>query len=94
MWHVLALALGGRTIAEWQRAMSEDEFDAWCEYYRRWPFDDYHRFHRPAALVGQMTSGVKDIQPLLDFLQPDDTPQRRPKNAADEVIWRMAGWKG
>lgn len=94
MWHVLALALGGRTIAEWKAAMSEDEFDAWAEYYRRWPFDDYHRFHRPAALVAQIAGGMKDTDGLLQWLQPDDTPQKRPRSQADEAIWRGAGWKG
>lgn len=94
MWHVLALALGGRTIAEWKAAMTEDEFEAWIEYYRRWPFDDFNRYHRPAALVAQTAGGLKDTDSLLQWLQPDDTPQRRPRNQADEVIWRMAGWKG
>lgn len=91
---MLALALGGRTVAEWKAAMTDDEFDDWCEYYRRWPFDDFHRYHRPAALQAQMSGGLKNTEDLLAWLQPDDTPQRRPRNAADETIWRLAGWKG
>lgn len=94
MWHVLALALGGRTVAEWKAAMSDDEFDGWCEYYRRWPFDDFHRYHRPAALTAQMASGIKDVDGLLNWLQPDDAPRRGPKTEVDAVLWRAAGWKG
>lgn len=94
MWHVLALALGGRSVAEWKAAMTEDEFDGWCEFYRRWPFDDFHRYHRPAALVAQMSAGLSESDGLLQWLQPDDSPRRRPKSAADEVLWRAAGWKG
>jgi hypothetical protein len=37
---VLALSLGGRTIAEWQAAMTQPEFEAWIEFYRRWPFHE------------------------------------------------------
>jgi hypothetical protein len=46
------------------------EFHAWIEFYKLYPFDDYHRHHRPAALVAQAMSGG-DIQPRLDWLQPD-----------------------
>lgn len=45
------------------------EFDAWGQFYRRWPFDDLHRYHRPAALVSMSMAGG-DIQEILDWLQP------------------------
>lgn len=41
------------------------------EFYRRWPFDDLHRYHRPAALIAQKMAGGS-IEPLLDFLAPPD----------------------
>lgn len=50
--------------------MTRPEFLAWIEFYRLFPFDDLHRFHRPAALVSQSFSGG-DIQSRLDWLQPD-----------------------
>lgn len=56
MWHTLALALGGRTVAELKAAMSAAEFDRWCAYYRAQPFDDLHRYQRPAALLAAVNS--------------------------------------
>lgn len=49
--------------------MTVEEFDAWAAFFRRWPFDDYHRFHRPAALVS-VSMGGGEIQDRLDFLEP------------------------
>lgn len=66
---MLALALGGRTIGEWQRAMTQAEFASWIEFYRLAPFDDLHRFHRPAALVSQSLGGG-DLAARLEWLQP------------------------
>jgi hypothetical protein len=42
--------------------MTEAEFASWMAYYRLWPFDDYHRFHRPAALVSASLSGELDAK--------------------------------
>lgn len=67
---MLALALGGRSIAEWQATVTAAEFASWIEFYRLYPFDDFHRFHRPSALVARSMGGG-EIQPLLDWLQPD-----------------------
>jgi hypothetical protein len=49
--------------------MSEAEFRDWIAFYELSPFDDFHRFHRPAALVAQRFAGG-EIKPLLDWLQP------------------------
>lgn len=54
---MLALALGGRTIAEWKARMSVSEFRAWVDFHDLQPFDDAHRFHRPAALVAASLGG-------------------------------------
>lgn len=69
LWHVIALALGGRTVAEWQNSMSRMEFEAWAEFYKQYPFDDLHRFHRPAALVS-VSIGGGDFVERLELLQP------------------------
>lgn len=29
----------------------------WQRYFERWPFDDAHRYHRPAALVSVAVEG-------------------------------------
>jgi len=68
-WHILALALGGRTIKEWQATMSEVEFGSWVEFYKLAPFDDLHRFYRPAALISRSFSGG-DVSDLIEWLQP------------------------
>lgn len=57
-------------MAELQERMPQSEFEAWRAFYRMYPFDDYHRFHRPAALVARSMGGG-DVQPLLNWLQPD-----------------------
>ncbi len=56
-------------MAEWQASMTAAEFARWVAYYRRHPFDDRHRYHRPAALVARSMSGA-DINDLLDWLHP------------------------
>lgn len=71
-WHKLALALGGRTIAEWQAVMSHSEFQCWMEFARHNPFDDLHRYHRPASLLA--ASKGYPQQAALDWLHPPRLP--------------------
>ena len=71
MWHTLALALGGRTVAEWKSTMPAVEFERWIAYYKSRPFDDRARYHKPAALLAAI--GARSGKPLdywLDFLIP------------------------
>jgi hypothetical protein len=49
--------------------MTRREFEAWCDFYDEEPFDDLHRYFRPAALVAKSMGGA-DIQALVDWLQP------------------------
>lgn len=70
---MLALALGGRTIAEWQASMTTAEFTSWVAFYRAWPFDDLHRYHRPAALVSTRLGGG-EVSQALEWLQPPTPP--------------------
>ncbi|AVF41559.1 hypothetical protein AL486_19080 [Pandoraea apista] len=74
--------------------MSDQEFQRWAEFYRAWPFDDYHRFHRPAALIaGAMSSGEDPedtMRKRLEWLQPSDS--EKPKHTqADIDLFRAAG---
>jgi len=56
--------------------MTPDEFEFWIAFYRAHPFDDYHRFHRPAALVAYSSrSGPSGIDSLLEWLAPQPKPQ-------------------
>ena len=66
-WHVLALALG-KTVGELQRDMSHREFESWKEFYRLRPFDDLHRYHRPAAVVAHSMGGGGEIGKTIDLL--------------------------
>ena len=51
------MAIGGCTVDELKRRMSVPEFVRWMQYYKRNPFDDLHRYHRPAALVSVAMGG-------------------------------------
>lgn len=56
-------------MTELQATMLHAEFQAWGEFYRLYPFDDMHRYHRPAALVS-VSMGGGEVQERLDWLQP------------------------
>lgn len=56
-------------MAEWKASMSRSEFLAWVQFYELQPFDDFHRFHRPAALVAQSLGGGSTEEKLA-WLQP------------------------
>ena len=60
-------------MAELQSCMTEAEWQGWREFYRLYPFDDFHVHHRPAALIARSFSGA-DLQPILDFLSPSMKP--------------------
>lgn len=49
--------------------MTQKEFLAWIEYYKNFPFDDYYRYHRPAALISA-TNGA-NVKDSLEWLQPE-----------------------
>jgi hypothetical protein len=79
------LALG-KTVAELQATLTPDELESWRQFYTRWPFDDFHRFHRPAALVATSFGGG-EMEPVLDWLQPPE--YERPQ--ADRDLFAAAG---
>lgn len=49
--------------------MTRGEFESWREFYVLYPFDDLHRFHKPAAMVS-VSLGGGDFQARVDLLQP------------------------
>ena len=50
--------------------MSHAEFQRWFDFYKKNPFDDMHRYHRPAAMIARSMAGG-EIAPMLEWLQPD-----------------------
>jgi hypothetical protein len=59
--------------------MTQCEFQSWIEFYKTNPFDDLHRYYRPAALVyaamgGKAEAGIEYLQPEIysgEFDQAD-----------------------
>lgn len=74
-WHVLALALG-KTVGELQATMSQREWVSWQKFYRSHPFDDAHRYHRPAALIAGSFGGggQKAMWERLEWLRNEQKP--------------------
>jgi len=73
--------------------MSQREYLSWVRFYRLFPFDDLHRFHRPAALIA--SADAKDrqaaINGAIDWLQPD--PRNEGMNNADMNTMRAFGFR-
>lgn len=69
--------------------MSAVEFERWAEFYRANPFDDAHRYHRPAALIAARLG--LDLQSSMDFLHPPQLPDGI--DAAGLSVMRALGIK-
>lgn len=67
--------------------MTQPEFLAWKEFFRLYPFDDLHRYHRPAALIASSMSS--DFNAKLEFLFPEPPPPGY--SEADMNIFRAFG---
>ena len=61
------------TVGQLRASMTQREFASWAEFYRLFPFDDRHRYHRPAALVSTALGGGK-YDDRLEFLSPEPQP--------------------
>lgn len=75
-------------MAELQAAMSQAEYERWMAFYRLYPFDDGHRYHRPAALISTALGGG-DLQARLEWLAPEPVPPGY--SDADMSIFRAFG---
>lgn len=53
--------------------MTQAEFEGWRAYFRQHPFDDFHRFHRPAAMVARALGGPATTE-TLRWLAPEPNP--------------------
>ena len=69
MWHDLAIALGGRTVDEWQQDMSAVEFESWMLYCMKKPLPalraDLRTARQTTEIAGMM--GAKNVK-LSDFM--------------------------
>jgi hypothetical protein len=50
--------------------MRQKEFRSWVEFWKLYPFDDFHRFHRPASLIAHSMGGAK-LDDLQAYLMPE-----------------------
>lgn len=69
--------------------MPQAEFMSWVQFYRLFPFDDFHRFHRPAALIGASMGG--DVKSKLEWLAPEPVPEGY--SQADLNTFKAFGFK-
>lgn len=72
--------------------MTQAEFQRWLEFYRSWPFDDLHRYHRPAALIATNAGGGQ-IADRLEWLQPPPAYDENGRTTADLDLYEAAGLK-
>lgn len=56
-------------MGELKAAMTQAEFESWQEFYAMSPFDDLHRYHRPAALIATSMAGG-DVSDRIEWLHP------------------------
>ena len=49
--------------------MPQSEFLKWVDFYKINPFDDMHRYYRPAALLATTMGG--NAKNALEWLQPE-----------------------
>lgn len=79
--------------------LPQAELDDWREYYRLYPFDDHHRYHRPAALIASNVGGIMSsnydmnaaLRSNLEFLSPE--PLVSTTSDADITTMRTLGIK-
>lgn len=70
--------------------MTQKEFQGWIEFYRAYPFDDLHRYHRPAALISTSMAGG-EIRDKIEWLQPEILPDDI--SQADVATMKAFGFK-
>ncbi|RPD90518.1 hypothetical protein EGK75_01100 [Neisseria weixii] len=85
----MALAIGGCTVAELKSRMSDPEFRRWQQFYMQQPFDDIHRYYRPAALQAASFSGG-NIGEIMDFLINKDE-RAQAEQSADLSVFAAFG---
>ena len=88
---MLVLAIGGCTVAELRQRMSVAEYMRWMEFYQRNPFDDLHRYQKPAAFVAQSMAGG-DFEEKITFLRGEIVSDKEQVLSLDDEVamWSKA----
>lgn len=68
--------------------MPAAELEGWRAFYELYPFDDLHRFHRPAAALGTAFGGK--YESIIGFLAP--TPNEPDMTDADRDVAKALGF--
>lgn len=68
--------------------MPAADFDGFRSFFELYPFDDLHRFHRPAAVVGAAFGGK--YESILGFLAP--SPDNPALSDADRDVAKALGF--
>lgn len=82
-------------MAEWQEAMTADEFLDWLAYYQVEPFGEFRADLRAGIITSNLMNlhlkkGAKPLQPS-DFM-PDFTPQELKRLSPDQMIDFVKGF--
>lgn len=89
------------TIGQLRANITPREFESWVEFYKLFPFDDRHRFHRPAAFVADTVavsmggSRAQQFAQRMEFLSPEPklTPEPGGFSRVDLSIMDALGIK-
>jgi uncharacterized protein DUF4035 len=85
--------LGGRTVAEWQQAMSADEFANWMAEYQISPFGPYREDLRAGIITSQLLTphlkkGATPLKPE-DFIPRFGASTPTPRMTSKEIRERL-----
>jgi len=69
--------------------MMPSEVESWVAFYNAHPFDDHHRYYRPAALVASAPFGI-DLGEALAWLARE-TPPEKGYSEAELSVFRTFG---
>lgn len=70
--------------------MSQKEFARWVEFFRLYPFDDLHRFVRPAVAVVNSLGGKVAATETMKWLAPE--PVDPTISEVDAEVFRAFGY--
>ena len=62
--------------------MSLREYEGWIDYFNRHPFDDLHRYHRP-ALGDTLIRGGVAFDRVIEWMRDDMTTKANEPTAED-----------
>jgi len=92
------LALGGRTIAEWQEVMSSEEFAEWAAYYEMNPFGPKRADYQAAVIartIAQANAPKGKTFQLSDFVLEFTTRVKsEARMTSEQIVSFFQGMQG